>query len=58
MGNGKAAGWDTIPKEELKEFPLEFLQLLLLLFNCIKDKGVITNVWSRFSLIHKKGPRT
>ena len=60
MGNGKAAGHDTIPNEALKEAPPEFLKLLLVLFNRVKDKGVIPDAWrkGRLCLIHKKGPLT
>ena len=60
MGNGKAAGWDTIPNEALKEAPQDFLKLLLVLFNRVKNKGVIPDAWrrGRLCLIHKKGPMT
>jgi len=60
MGRGKAAGWDTIPVEALKEAPQKFLEILETLFNRIKDSCRIPYSWrrGRLVLLHKKGVTT
>ena len=57
LGFGKAAGWDTIPNEALKEAPQCFLVRLVNLYNNIKNGGGIPSAWKkgRLVLIHKKG---
>ena len=60
MGAGKAAGWDTVPSEVFKHGPQCLLDLLLVLFNRVKNNGTIPSSWKRgrLVLIHKKGPTT
>ena len=57
-GNGKAAGWDLIPNEALKEAPEEFLVELVILYNRVKNYSEVPAGWKRgrLVLIHKKGP--
>ena len=57
LGNGKAAGWDTIPNEALKEAPPCLLEKMLVLFNRVKNGGGVPEDWKkgRLVLIHKKG---
>lgn len=57
LGNGKAAGWDNIPNEAVKETPILFLSYLTILFNRVKHTGHIPVAWKRgrLVLIHKKG---
>jgi hypothetical protein len=58
LGNGKAAGWDQVPNEALKEAPREFIDKLVVCFNRVKNQGVIPEAWKRgrLVLLHKKGP--
>ena len=57
LGNGKAAGWDSIPNEALKEAPPGFVVRLVKLYNRVKNGGGIPSSWKkgRLVLIHKKG---
>ena len=57
LGFGKAAGWDSIPNEALKEAPRCFLVRLVNLYNNVKNGGGIPSAWKkgRLVLIHKKG---
>ena len=58
LGNCKAAGWDRIPNEALKEAPLPLLKQLTVLFNRVKNRGKVPTGWKRgrVVLVHKKGP--
>jgi hypothetical protein len=60
LGSSKAAGWDTIPNEALKEAPDKFVHLLVVLFNRVMVSGVVPSAWKRgrLVLIHKRGPTT
>ena len=55
----KAKGWDLIPNEALKNLPDEMVSVLCLLFNKIKNSGVLPNGWNRgrITLVHKRGLR-
>ena len=57
LGSGKAAGWDSIPNEALKEAPPGFVTRLVKLYNRIKNGEEIPSSWKkgRLVLIHKKG---
>ena len=57
LGNGKAAGWDEIPNEALKFAPESLVQLLVTLYNRVKNSGVVPAAWrrGRLVLVHKKG---
>ena len=57
MGNGKAAGWDSIPNEALKEAPPCFVVRLVKLYNRVKNGEGIPSSWKkgRLVLVHKKG---
>ena len=57
LGNGKAAGYDDIINEALKEAPPAFIRLLTKLYNMVKSKGEAPKAWKRgrIVLIHKKG---
>jgi hypothetical protein len=57
LGNGKAAGWDEVPNEALKNAPDIFIAQLLMLYNRVKNTGMIPLTWKRgrLVLIHKKG---
>ena len=57
LGNGKAAGWDSIPNEALKEAPMCFVRRLVRIYNKVKDGGGVPSAWKRgrLVLIHKKG---
>ena len=56
LGNDKAAGFDQIINEAVKEAPASFLQLLTKLFNIVKLRGRVPRSWNRgrVVLIHKK----
>ena len=56
LGNGKAAGFDQIINEALKQAPESFIQLLTRLFNIVKTRGRVPRAWNRgrVVLIHKK----
>ena len=56
LGNGKAAGFDHIINEALKEAPESFIHLLTKLFNLVKSCGRVPRTWKRgrVVLIHKK----
>lgn len=56
LGNGKAAGYDEIINESLKEAPESFIRLLTQLFNLVKTRGRVPRSWKRgrVVLIHKK----
>ena len=58
LGNGKAAGWDRIPNEALKEAPEEFVSEMVLLYNRVKNSSRVPEGWKRgrLVLVHKKGP--
>ena len=58
LGNCKAAGWDNIPNEALKEAPLSLLIQLKILFNRVKNRVEVPSAWKRgrIVLVHKKGP--
>ena len=57
LGSGKAAGWDAIPNEALKEAPPGLLTKLTVLYNKVKNKGKVPSAWKRgrVVLVHKKG---
>ena len=57
LENGKAKGLDLIPNEFLKNSGDEFLSLLTLLFNKIKNSGTFPAKWNqgRICLVHKRG---
>ena len=59
LGNGKAAGWDNIPNEAIKEAPPSLLVQLRILFNRVKNKSEVPASWKqgRLVLVHKKGPK-
>ena len=56
LGNGKAAGYDEIINEALKEAPESFIRLLTKLYNIVKSRGRVPRSWNRgrVVLIHKK----
>ena len=58
LGNSKAAGWDKIPNEALKEAPVSLLVQLRVLFNRVKNRSEVPSAWKRgrIVLVHKKGP--
>ena len=58
MGDNKASGWDSVPNEALKQGPPELVEHLVVLFNRVKEQGVVPEAWKRgrITLIHKKGP--
>ena len=58
LGNSKAAGWDRIPNEALKEGPVSLLVQLRILFNRVKNRSEVPSAWKRgrIVLVHKKGP--
>ena len=60
MGTGKAAGWDRVSSEVFKSGPQCLLDLLLVLFNRVKNSSTIPRSWKRgrLVLIHKKRPTT
>ena len=60
LGNGKAAGWDEIPNEALKNVTPGVLKMLVNLFNRVKNSGVVPKSWKkgRLVLVHKKGATT
>ena len=55
--NGKAAGWDTIPNECLKEGPASLLFQLKVLCNRVKNRAEVPTARKRgrVVLVHKKG---
>ena len=57
LGNEKASGHDMIPNEALKNAPPALLEMILKLFNRVKNKGESPKSWKRgrLVLIHKKG---
>ena len=57
LGNGKASGHDELINEALKEAPTDFIKLLRILFNMVKNQGRAPRSWKRgrIVLIHKKG---
>ena len=59
LSNGKAKGWDNIPAEFIKNSPPQMFDLLVLLFNKVKNSGTFPKGWNcgRITLIHKKGLR-
>ena len=60
LGNGKAAGWDEIPNEALKNSTPSVLKMIVVLMNRVKNSGIVPKSWKkgRLVLIHKKGPTT
>ena len=56
LENDKAAGYDQIINEAVKEAPASFIQLLAKLFNIVKSRGRTPRSWKRgrVVLIHKK----
>ena len=60
LGNGKASGWDDIPNEALKNAPKPLVNLLVTLYNNVKESGKVPASWrkGRLVLVHKKGPRS
>ena len=58
LRNNKAKGWDEIPNECWKNAPQGVIDSLLVLFNMIKDQGVLPDKFNhgQITLIHKKGP--
>ena len=57
LGSGKAAGWDEVPNEALKEGPTVLVRVLVRLYNTVKNSGVVPESWKRGRLVmvHKKG---
>ena len=57
LGSGKAAGWDEVPNEALKEGPTVLVRVLGRLYNTVKNSGVVPESWKRGRLVmvHKKG---
>ena len=57
LGTGKAAGWDEVPNEALKEAPDLLVRVLVRLYNSVKNSGVVPQSWKRgrLVLVHKKG---
>ena len=60
LGGGKASGWDEIPNEALKNAPKPLLDLLVRLYNNVKESGTVPAPWrkGRLVLVHKKGSRS
>ena len=60
LGNGKAAGHDGIPNEALKNAPTELVSMLVILYNRVKNQGIVPDEWKegRLVLVHKRGPKT
>ena len=56
---GKAVGLDNLPNEFIMNAGDRFTELLVVLFNEVKQSGSFPSSWNRgrVSLIHKKGPR-
>lgn len=57
LANSKAPGHDEIVNEALKNAPLQFLVMLTLLYNRVKEQGRVPEAWcrGRLVLVHKKG---
>ena len=57
LQNGKAAGWDKIPNEAIKEAHPSLLVQLKVLFNRVKNRAEVPAGWKhgRLVLVHKKG---
>ena len=60
LGTCKAAGFDHIPNEAIKQGPEELQNLMVILFNRVKASGCMPSAWrrGRLVLIHKRGPTT
>ena len=56
---GKAVGLDNLPNEFIINAGDRFTELLVVLFNKVKQSGSFPSCWNRgrVSLIHKKGPK-
>ena len=57
LGNGKAAGWDKIPNEAIKQAHPSLMVQLRILFNRVKNRAEVPVRWKhgRLVLVHKKG---
>ena len=59
LKSGKAVGLDNLPNEFIINAGDKFAELLVVLFNKVKQSGSFPSSWNRgrVSLVHKKGPR-
>ena len=59
LKNCKAAGWDRIPNEAIKNAPSQLLELITCLFNLVKQSGQVPDGWKRgrITLVYKSGLR-